>query len=280
MRKKYYILLLLLFVKSVFAQELTCTNRNLNFIQINSNLSIDSTYLSTENNCKIDIETKNISHIKYISYLSSENILYRFDNKKLKKNKEKILIGVKEPTPVTLFINNDPLSFYQFYLEKGKYELRIDFEKKTALIIGSSLTDEYKEKMRVHDSMYTHYDIFRAMYYMQSKMNRDSAEVLLKMYLPLCDSLSDIHIKNFHETHPDSYITLSDIYSELSYTFGDTNYDTFVNNKKKLQTRFDKLDKNLSKYKLYHYCLELFNREKLKFDTPKLEPLLRIKQEY
>jgi hypothetical protein len=216
-------------------------------------------------NCKVYLHFSNTQNYKF-SYINNSNQFFFIDT--IRAKEDSILICIDEPQIASLYINNDAEHLFNFYFESGIYDMNIDAESKSVKIIGSLLNEEYKEKMRVSDSLYKKYNIMHAILYPYNHMDRDSAHELLKKYLPLCDSLSDIHIRNFYETHPKSFLTLENIYNELSYTFEDPGYDTILYNKEKLRQRFDKLGSDLKKYKMYNDCLELFNKEYPKLSEP------------
>lgn len=146
--------------------------------------------------------------------------------------------------------------------------MNIDCRNNTASLVGSPLNNEYKEMMSVNDSMFKQYNIMHAILYPYNGMDRDSAQALLQKYLPICNELSDKHIKQFYETHLSSFLTLEYIYSTLGYTFEDPGYDTIEYDIKKLKTLFDKLDPKLKRYKIYDECVEMFNRERIKLTEP------------
>lgn len=168
------------------------------------------------------------------------------------------------PKPVTLFINNDAENVFPFYLERGKFTIVINCKTKAVSIIGSTLNDEYKEMMRVHDSLFKKYNIMQAILYPYNGMNRDSAHAWLNKYLPLCNKYSDTHIKQFYETHLNSYLTLNYIYTTLEYTFENPDFDTVEYDIPKLKTLFDKLNPALNKYELYNNCVVLFRKDRIK----------------
>jgi hypothetical protein len=186
-----------------------------------------------------------------------------------------LCLSIQDPFFVTLFINNDPEHAINFYIEDNDYEMIVDLENKNATFVNSVLNSDYKEKMKVHDSLYKKYNLIHAMFYPYNKMNRDSAHEILKKYLSFCDSLSDIHVNKFYETHPNSFLTLEAIYNDLVYTFDNPEFDTTVYNKTKLQKQFEKLDLRLSRYKLYQNCIDLLSKEYPKKETPPI-PLFPI----
>lgn len=216
-----------------------------------------------DGNCSIVVKLKNIGYLNSL-YMNNGYDMYDFDSLDIADGIDTICLNLDEPKGVSLFINNDAENKFQFYLCEGNYNLNIDCKNKTALVVGSPLNDEYKEMMRVQDSIYKKYNIMHAILYPYNKMNSDSAHELLRKYLPLCDSLSTIHSNKFYETHPASFLTLENIFFILQYTFDDPGYDTTVYNLKKLKTLFDKLDTSLKKYKMYGECVELFNKERVK----------------
>ena len=244
------------------AQQLNCDKNS----KVDSSVVLDTAVFTSNINANINVVFRNAKYaIKDKIYLSSQYIYYRL-NKSNKKTRLKF--GVKEPIPTTLYINNDAENAFQFYLEEGKYELHIDAKDKTAKVVGSPLNDEYKEMTRVRDSMFKQYKIMHAILYPYNCMDRDSAHAWLKKYLPLCDSLSDIHINQFYQTHLSSFLTLEHVFVILQYTFEDPGFDTIEYDVKKLKVLFDKLDPKLKRYKMYDECIEMFSRERVKLTEP------------
>lgn len=246
--------------KNLIAQQLSCDINS----KIDSSIVLDSSVFSNNINCTVNVFFKNKRHsIRNKIYLSSEHIFYILNNNPKKKKYILLRFGVKEPIQATLFINNDPEKVFNFYLDEGNYDLNIDCKNKTATVIGSPLNDEYKEMMRVHDSMYKKYNIMHAILYPYNGMDRDSAHAWLKKNLPLCDELSDQHIKQFYETHLSSFLTLEHVFVQLQYTFDDPGYDTTEYDIKKMKIFFDKLNPTLKRYSMYNECVEMFSKERV-----------------
>lgn len=216
---------------------------------------------ATENNCNIKLNISNVDTNSFI-YINRDTTFYY--NSEIKGFPDSICFDIDNPIGVTLFINNDAENSFQFYLCEGNYNLNIDVKNKTAQIIGSPLNDDYKEMMRVNDSMFKKYKIMHAKLYPYNGMDRDSAHAWLQKYLPLCNELSDKHSEHFYETNLSSFITLEHIYVVLQYTFEDPSYDTIEYDIKKLKMQFDKLDTKLKKYAIYNECLEMFSKEHIK----------------
>ncbi|HMX60413.1 MAG TPA: hypothetical protein PKX89_07585 [Chitinophagales bacterium] len=215
---------------------------------------------ANESNCRIKLNLSNTDTNTFF-YISSETTFYY--TSRMEGTIDSICYYVDAPIHTTLYINNDAEKAFQFYLHEGKYILNIDCKNNTATVVGSSLNDEYKEMMRINDSMFKKYNIMHAILYPYNGMDRDSAHLLLQKYLPLCNELSDKHVKLFYETHLSSFLTLEYIYSALKYTFEDLGYDTIEYDIKKLKTLFDRLDPKLKRYKMYDECIEMFNRERV-----------------
>ncbi|HOY41548.1 MAG TPA: DUF4369 domain-containing protein [Chitinophagales bacterium] len=236
--------------------------------------SLFASTISKEINCKIFLHFYNIKNYK-CSYINNSSGFFYIDT--IGVQDDSILLNIEDPQIVTLYINNDAKNLFNLYLDKGEYTICIDVETKDVKIIGSPLNDEYKEMMRVHDSLYKLYNIMYYILYPYNGTNRDTALEWLQKYGTYCDSLSDIHISKFYETHTNSFLTLENIYNELEYTFEDPGFDSIRYNKQKLKNRFDKLNPALKKYTLYQKCIELFNREYPKLVMP-LEPLFQIEK--
>lgn len=211
-------------------------------------------------NCRMTINLTDKTGFQYL-YINSEASFYYVDT--IGIDTDSLCLSVNEPQQAILFINNDAERAFQFYLDEGKYTLNVDCKNRTANVIGSLLNDEFKEMMRVHDSLFKQYNIMHAMLYPYNGMDRDSAHAWLQKYLPLCDSLSKIHSNNFYETHLSSFLTLEHIYNDLSYTFDDPGYDTIEYDVKKLKILFDRLDPKLKKYKIYDECVAMFIKERI-----------------
>lgn len=212
-------------------------------------------------NCKLFIHLTDKTGFKFL-YINSGSKFYYYDS--IGIDLDSLLLTLTEPIHVNLFINNDAENTFQFYLDEGNYNLNIDCKSKTALVTGSPLNDEFKEMMRVHDSLNKLYNIMHYVLYPYNNTDRDSAHAWLQKYGPLCDSLSDIHTNKFYETHPKSFLTLEKIFNDLQYIFEDPSCDTILYDIKKLKAQFDKLDPSLKRYKMYAECIELFNKERVK----------------
>lgn len=220
-------------------------------------------------NCRIKINLTDKTGFHF-SYINNGSDFYYNDT--IGMDSDSLCLSISEPKIVTLFINNEAENNFQFYLDECNYEVNINCKNKIVSVVGSSLNDDYKEMMRVHDSMYKKYKIMHAMFYPYNGMDRDSAHEWIRKYLPLCDSLSNIHMSNFYQTHLNSFLTLEHIFTTLQYTFEDPGYDTTVYNIKELKTLFDKLSPHLKKYKKYDECVIMFNKEHIK-PTETAKPL-------
>jgi hypothetical protein len=229
---------------------------------------------SKEINCKIYLHFTNTENYKY-SYINNGYNFFYIDTIGVKE--DSVLLYIEDPQIASLLINNDAENLFTFYFERGTYNIYIDAKTKIVKIVGSTLNDEYKEKMRIQDSLYKLYNIMHYKLYPYNGTKRDTAHAWLQKYGSLCDSLSNIHISKFYETHTNSFLTLENIYNELEYTFEDPGFDSIRYNKQKLKNRFDKLNPALKKYTLYQKCIELFNREYPKLVMP-LEPLFQIEK--
>ena len=266
-QQKYDILLLLSFILL-----------NATILFPNNKETIEKAHPHRKKNCNIIVKLKNTdSNLSTKSYISNESLYYQFDSIALKKGKDKISLRVQDPIPAVLYINNHPENILRFYLCKGRYRLYIDFRTKHAYIKGSKLNAEFQEKMRIQDSLYKKYGIMHAVLYPYTGMNRDSAQVLLQKYLPYCDSISEIHFRKFHETHPASYLTLEHIHQQLSYTFDNPGYDTMMYNRIRLKEQFDQLHPKLRNYNLYQECLNLFGKEYPTLEKPQA-PLFPVEE--
>lgn len=212
-------------------------------------------------NSKISIKLLNKTNFKSL-YINRETDFYYYDS--IGVDIDSLCLSLTEPIPVSLFINNDAENAFQFYLDTGNYELNIDCNNKTVSVVGSLINNDYKEMMRVQDSMYKKYNIIHAILYPYNGMDRDSAQEWIRKYLPLCDSLSDIHVDNFYQTHLNSFLTLEYVFLILQYSFCNPDYDTEKYNLKILKSLFDKLGSNLKEYKMYDECVEMFKKEHIK----------------
>lgn len=228
---------------------------------------LSSVSMAQSPNCVMEVSLDNVEKLNRL-YFNNGDYKFFFDSLMVADGCDTVLLHLTEPKYFTLFINNDAERYYNFYLYEGSFQMEIDCNTKNVKIKNSPLNDEYKEMMHVHDSLYTLYNIMHYMLYPYNGTNRDTARAWLQKYGPFCDSLSDIHIRNFYEMHQNSFLTLENIYIELSYTFEDPGYDTILYNKEKLRQRFDKLGSDLKKYKMYNDCLELFNKEYPKLSEP------------
>ena len=215
-------------------------------------------------NCCVKIQLTDTTGFRNL-YINDASDFYYYDS--IGVISDSFCLAITEPKPVTLFINNDAENVFPFYLEEGNYTISINCKTKAIHVIGSILNDEYKEMMRVHDSLFKKYNIMQAILYPYNGMNRDSAHALLNKYLPLCNKYSDIHIKQFYETHLNSFLTLNYIYTTLEYTFENPAFDTAEYDIPKLKILFDKLDPALKKYELYNKCSALFKKESVKPPT-------------
>lgn len=230
-------------------------------------LSIYSSCYSQQINCRIQLKFEHASNCNEI-YLNSEDFYYIFDSINISSGLDSICLAIDEPLGVTLFIDNDAEHSFQFYLCEGNYKININCKDKTANVNGSTLNDEFKEKMQVNDSLFKKFNIMHAMLYPYNGMDRDSAHIILEKYLPICNELSEKHIQQFYTTHPSSYLTLEYIYNTLGYTFINEGNDTTKDDVKRLKIMFDNLDSRLKKYKLYNKCLEMFSKERDSLTTP------------
>ena len=83
--------------------------------------------------------------------------------------------------PVTLFINNDAENVFPFIWRETITPFLL-IVKQRLYVIGSILNDEYKEMMRVHDSLLK-VQYYAGIYFIHyNGMNRDSAHALLNKY--------------------------------------------------------------------------------------------------
>lgn len=217
--------------------------------------------IAQEINCSVKIKLIDKIDFKFL-YINDGSEYYYCDS--IGKDLDSVRLCIDEPKHATLFINNDAEHVFQFYLDEGIYDLNIDCKVKTATIIGSPLNDEYKEMMRVNDSMFKEYKIMHAILYPYNGMDRDSAHAWLQKYLPLCNELSDKHVAQFYETHLSSFLTLEHIFVQLQYTFDNPGFDSTEVDLKQLKILFDKLDPSLKKYSMYHECAEMFSKERVK----------------
>lgn len=247
------ITLILILACITFKIHAQCNTDNLNFINTKEK----------DGNCSLLVRLQHVELATSL-YMNNNNNFYDFDSLDIADGFDTLCINLDEPNGVTLFINNDAENLFQFYLDEGNYILDIDFKNKTASVTGSPLNDEFKEMMRVHDSLYKYYNIMHYMLYPYNKTDRDTARAWLQKYGPICDSLSDIHTNNFYKTHPKSFLTLEKIFNDLQYIFEDPGFDTTLYDIKKLKAQFDKLDPSLKRYKMYAECIELFNKERVK----------------
>ena len=260
-QNKYILLIVILIIKfDLKSQQLTCSG----CFRPDSTIALDTSVFTNKINSTVKVSFHNKKYaIKNKIYLSSEHILYVLNKSKKTKKSITLKLGVKQPIHTTLFINNNAENAFQFYLDEGNYELNIDCKNKTAKVTGSPLNDDYKEMMRIHDSMYKKYNIMHAMLYPYNGMDRDSAQAWLQKYLPLCNELSGKHINQFYDTHLSSFLTLEYIYNTLGYTFEDPGYDTIAYDIKKLKILFDKIDPKLSNYKMYDEWVAMFKKERI-----------------
>lgn len=206
----------------------------------------------------IRVKTKKFKE-KNLVYINDDSLFYYIDSVGL--DTSNFDNNYDEPRHAVLFINNNPLTSHQLYIHKGNFEIEIDIENNTVKINGSSLNDEYKELTRIKDSLYSKYDLNRAILYPYIGMNPDSALDIKRKYLRYADSLSNIHMDNFYKNNNSSFLTLEYIYNILSYIYDTPKYDTTLFNFSDVTKMFDNLDTSLYKYQYYAICKNLLKNK-------------------
>lgn len=219
-------------------------------------------------NCKLNIRLTDTAEFKNV-YINRDNIMYYFDDRGI--DSATVYLELMHPTGVALIINNHIEKLFQFYLEPGTMDIEIDVPNYKVEIQGGLVNAEYRELFSVRDSLLRQFGLPGVLN--PYRPDFDSMKLVIRTYMPLIDSLSQIHRQNFFDTHPASFLTLEDIHIYLSFIFEDPGYDPSSGEKERLKQRFDKLDPTLSRYPMYQECLELFAREPVRQPVDPPAPL-------